>query len=296
MLTFSCFRFENLVRHLREHNTILTTKRFLQRLHLFADHVCKRGVLRGELAVVPVAVNLVNVRVFLAVNMVCYFPGHVFERMDQAEREVESSAQALLAAFTRVTNHILETGELLGCGPNLCSQFLTSLYAYTRNFQLWKNLQARALPIRIENAIFLLIQHECEHLALGNYETASESRASIDRLWERLVELSNRESLTEFENKVYMYYELAREESLIRSAKVLKGAAYQELHEERKAMDVLLKLHVQILRIKDALQRCMDALSVFPQDPVRSAAIYRQISRLQTRLERVTGLVDALEA
>ena len=75
----------------------------------------------------------------------------------------------------------------------------------------------------------------------------------------------------------------------------MKGAAYQELHEERKAMDVLLKLHVQILRIKDALQRCMDALSVFFQDPLRSAVIYRQISRLETRLERETGLVDALD-
>lgn len=186
--------FEALVILLREQPIIKAAKAVLQRIHLqstFRHGSPSRSIDAGN----------VNVRVFLAANMIAYRPSHVFESMGQLEQPLFESSVPLLNMFHGICNALLACKCFAQVPSTLTKEFPTALFEYLKRFKAWKVPDEAKLTCRIKHALVALYQAE-QHLPPDEPEDSKlrvEFRAQIERLRGKLQQIAGPEALAKFD-------------------------------------------------------------------------------------------------
>ena len=192
---FSLFRFDTLVKYLREKPVVGTTKRTLYRIHLLT-------LRRHGTAGLEVINESINVRVFLAAYMIVHYPREVFESMGPLERLLFQAAVALLESFERILGALDQCDGAFASVPvTTTDQFPRLLYDYLSHFRAWKSPDQARLVTRIKHALIAL-RDATGHLPSDGRDDDPLKVALADqttRLRDKLRQIAGPETLAEFD-------------------------------------------------------------------------------------------------
>jgi hypothetical protein len=176
-------RFEDLVTFLREKPVINTSKQCLQRIHLLCTFR------HGSPTKVEFTPESVNVRVFLAVYMIAYFPKHVFENMGPLETALFNVSQPLIDSIERIMKQISLYRHFQHVPSALSKDFTALLFNYLRHFKAWKVPDEKKLVTRIKHALLALYQARAHlpHDEPVDSKLNTEFETQIKRLREKLL-------------------------------------------------------------------------------------------------------------
>jgi hypothetical protein len=186
-------RFQALVEFLKKKETMRVTKDCLQRIHLLCAF--RHGPpLGGRL-------EKVNVRVFMSAYMIACYPRLVFERMGPLEQELLDSTTPLIDAFEQIMASISQTQSFSNVPSALTEGFLTLLGTYLTKFAVWKVPDELTLAQRCTHALVALYTAKAGLPATEDPNSALMVvvNAQIDRLRNRLAQISGQDALLQFD-------------------------------------------------------------------------------------------------
>lgn len=194
-------QFDELVIFLRGKKTIKAARDLLHRFHNYAFLVNRHASSNA----MP-EIDVVNIRVFLAMYMIVIFPSCVFEEMGELQTALRDSGKRLLDNFERMIQQFSERNcEFFSISANAVNSLIPLLFDYMRKFKAWKIPDEVKLTARITRALFCL--HYAQETLPPPVEGVvcplrNEMDRQIERLRSKLVHIAGHAKLLEFDQRL----------------------------------------------------------------------------------------------
>lgn len=188
------FSFQELVDYLRQREIVTAAKDILERVHSICDRVIPfedRG--RHQEA-------SVNVRVFLASELITRYSDRVFESTTELVTDLKHSAVDARRTFFEICKQLRDGVRASDLPRDLLSQFPRHLFKYLAAFKAWKIPDQETLIPRIRNALVALYAAE-RHIPANEESPAlqQEFTTQITRLRTKLHQIGGADALEEFD-------------------------------------------------------------------------------------------------